>query len=439
MTFCTLPTQAQHKQVMLLECIQSALANKANLQAARTDLIVANLQMLEAKNKYIPQVSLAYEYRYNATISSQVIPVGQFNAMPTDELRAIQFGTRWQQTAGVNIEQPLVDFAIKSKIAESKINEKIRSADLELVEEDLEYEVIKSFGNVLVRNRQLNSAVIDTARTYKSYELIKNKYDQRRVLKTDLNKALLNHNSAILDYKTAVSELLKEKIYLSYLTSIDMERLMENEIDFSPFLNDDYLDKAETINLEGAASVKQLRLKSELLEQQIKTEKYKYRPVISFLGYIGGNQYTNEFNPFQSQTWFGNNYAALSLKMPLLGGNTRYKIRELKSQIQGADYNRGETENKLTKDYLQAGEDIKKYKQQIQIGQQNVGLMKENVSIFQDRFNSGQYSANDLNVQELDLLKEQNSLLKQQADLINKEIERLKASGNITKFIKNLK
>src|SRR5690554_1316292 len=124
--------------------------------------------------------------------------------------------------------------------------------------------------------------------------------------------------------------------------------------------------------------------------------------------------------------------------MPLTGENTRYKIRQLQTQMQGIDHNRLETENKLMKDYLQAGEDIRKYKEQIDLTQNNVSLMNENVAIFQERFKAGQYNANDLNLQELDLLKEKNALLKQQADLVLKKIEKLNFSGHLNEYIRFL-
>lgn len=356
----------------------------------------------------------------------------------SDEMRAVQFGTKWQQTAGINLTQPLVDFSIQSKIAESRINEKVKQADLQIAEDEVKYEVLRSFGKLLVYTQQLESAVVDTARTFKSYELIKDKFDERRVLKTDVNKALLNHNNAVSSYKTAVSELIKEKIYLSFLTSLPVERLLDNKFDFSPLLSGNFLDNVENVRFKEVASVQQLNFKHELFKEQIKSEKHKYRPSLSFIGYLGANQFAEDFKPFMSNSWFGNSYVGLSLKMPLLGENTRYKVRQLQSQMQGVVHNRSETESKLTRDYLQAGEDIRKYKEQIDLTEDNVMLMNENVIIFQERFTAGQYNASDLNLQELDLLKEKSSLLKQQADLILKQIERLNFSGNLNEYIKAL-
>jgi len=429
---------AQDNPIRLSECIHLAIENKANIQAVKTDVLVANLQELEAKNKYVPQISLAYEYRYNPIIASQVIPIGQLSPTASDEMRAVQFGTKWQQTAGIDLKQPLVDFSIQSKIAESKINEKVKQADLHIAEEELTYEVLKSFGSLLSYTRQLENAVIDTARTFKSYELIKDKFDERRVLKTDVNKALLNHNNALSSYKTAVSELMKEKIYLSFLTALPIEKILDNDFDFTPLLSGNFSNMNEIVRFDEVASVQQLNFKEELLKQQIKSEKHKYIPSLNFIGYLGANQFAERFDPVMPDSWFGNSYIGVSLKMPLLGENTRYKVRQMQAQMEGVTHNRIETENKLMKDYLQASEDIRKYKEQIDLTADNVVLMNENVIIFQERFTAGQYNASDLNLQELDLLKEKNSLLKLQADLILKQIEQLNFSGNLNMFVKGL-
>lgn len=433
--FLSTTLYAQDKPIRLSQCVRLALANKANILAVKTDVLVAGLQELEAKNKYMPQLSLAYEYRYNPVIASQVIPIGQLSPTPGNEMRAVQFGTKWQQTAGINLTQPLVDFSIRSKIAESGINEKVKQADMKIAEDELKYEVLRSFGKLLIYTRQLESAVVDTARTFKSYQLIKDKFNERRVLKTDVNKASMNHNNALSSYKTALSELVKEKIYLSFLTTLPVRDLLDAPIDFSPLLSGNFSDSNAHVHFDEIASVQQLKFKEALLKQQVNSEKSKYRPSVNFIGYLGANQYSEKFAPAMSNSWFGNSYVGLTLKMPLLGENTRYKARQLQTQMHGMSHNRSETENKLMKDYMQATEDIRKYREQVNLTRDNVALMNENTIIFQERFSAGQYNANDLNLQELDLLKEKNSLLKQQADLILKQIEQLNFSGNLNEFV----
>jgi outer membrane protein TolC len=67
------------QEIKLITCIDSALANKGNIRAVRTDIEIAKLQTSSAYQKYLPDLSLSYNYRYNPIIPTQIIPVGQFN------------------------------------------------------------------------------------------------------------------------------------------------------------------------------------------------------------------------------------------------------------------------------------------------------------------------------------------------------------------------
>ena len=440
LAFAALSAQAQHKTITLPECINNALANKANIKASRTETIIAGLQNTEAKGKYLPQISIAYQYIYNPIIASQVVPTGQFLPVPTSEQRAIKFGTDWQQNAGISLFQPIVDFTIQSKIAESRINEKIKNADLQIAGDELKFEVLKSFGKIMVLTEQQNSAVIDTTRTFKSLTLIKAKLVEAKVLKTDLNKSQLNHNNALGSYKAAEAELLKEKIYLSFLTSIPLSELLDAGFDFSPLLSETNFQSVDSVNTATDANFQQLDFKQQLLKQQLKTERRKFTPTLGLQAFLGANQYSNTFDPLLANSWYGSSNVGLSLKLPILSGeNTSSKLKQLETQAKTIDFNREDLRAKRYKDFWQTGEDIKKAKEQIQLSESNVGLLSENVSIYQDRFSAGQLTVNDLNLQELDLQHEKTNMLKQKADLINLRIQRINTSGNLNSFIQKLK
>jgi outer membrane protein TolC len=98
--------------ITLRESIDAALNNKAGILSAKTDALVSGLQAKAEYARYLPQISVSYDYRYYATRPSQIIPVGLFSEAPTDEKRAIQFGTPWQQNAGITLYQPLIDLSI---------------------------------------------------------------------------------------------------------------------------------------------------------------------------------------------------------------------------------------------------------------------------------------------------------------------------------------
>ena len=428
------------QEIKLIACIDSALANKGNIRAVKTDIEIARLQTSSAYQKYLPDLSLSYNYRYNPIIPTQIIPLGQFNQIPTDEKRPIKFGTDWQQNAGLNLYQPIIDFSIKSRVAESKINEKLKNTDAEAAERDLKLEVIRSFTNVWLREEQTRSATLDTLRTYRTKELFMAKSNEGQVLRTEVNRAILNHNNALSNYIAVSSSLTREKIYMSFLTGISLETLLDGTFDFSPFSEDFMKTENAGSLLDSIPSVKSLRLRAQLLEQQQKSERVKNTPTIGFEGFIGANQYTDTFDPFLSDSWYGSSYLGLSLRFQVLSGSsTKNRVNQLKLEGKVIESRLGDEINSVSNAILQLAEEIRQIEYQAELSRQNIDLYKENLSLNQDRFDKGQINAYDLLTDEIDFQKEQSSFNEKRAELIYKKIELINNSGALSSFIENLR
>ncbi len=428
------------QEIKLITCIDSAIANKGNIKAVRIDIEIAKLQTSAAYKKYIPDLSLSYNYRYNPIIPTQIIPLGQFSQIPTDEKRPIKFGTDWAQNSGLNLYQPIIDFSIKSRVAESRINEKLKNTDVAAAERDLKLEVIKSFTNIWLREEQLRSSALDTLRTSKTKELILEKTKEGKALKTEINKSILNHNNSLSDYIAVSSALTREKIYLSFLTGISLESLLVGKYDFSPFSDDALrLSNAEPI-LDSIPSVKSLMLRAELLGQQQKSEKTKNTPTIGFEGFLGANQYTDTFNPFLADSWYGSSYLGLSLRFQILSGNsTKNRVSQLKMEENGLKLRLEEETESVSNKSLMLTEEIRQIEYQAGLSKQNILLYEENFSLNQERYAKGQINAYDLLTDEIEFQKEISRFNEKRAELVYKQIELINNSGVLYSFIENLR
>lgn len=428
------------QEIKLITCIDAALANRANIKAVRTDIEIAKLQTSSAYQKYLPDLSLSYNYRYNSIIPTQIIPVGQFNQIPTDEKRPIKFGTIWQQNSGLSLYQPLIDLSIKSRVAESRINEKLKNTDAAVAERDLKMEVIKSFTNIWLNEEQLRSAELDTIRTSGIKELFAAKSREGRVLKTEVNKTLLNHNNALSNYFAASSSLTREKIYMAFLTGISLETLLDGKFDFSPFSE----DGLKTVNKyplpDSVPSVESLRLQAELLAQQQVSEKMKNTPTLGFEGFLGANQYTDSFNPILSGSWYGSSYIGLSLRLQIFSGNSvKNRVNQLKLEEIGIKYRLEDEVNSVINRSILLNEEIRKISYQTELLRQNIALYKENFSLYQERFDKGQINAYDLLTEEIDYQKEMAMLNEKRAELVYKQIELINNSGALSSLIDELR
>lgn len=428
------------QEIKLITCIDAALANRANIKAVRTDIEIAKLQTSSAYQKYLPDLSLSYNYRYNSIIPTQIIPVGQFNQIPTDEKRPIKFGTIWQQNSGLSLYQPLIDLSIKSRVAESRINEKLKNTDAAVAERDLKMEVIKSFTNIWLNEEQLRSAELDTIRTSGIKELFAAKSREGRVLKTEVNKTLLNHNNALSNYFAASSSLTREKIYMAFLTGISLETLLDGKFDFSPFSE----DGLKTVNKyplpDSVPSVESLRLQAELLAQQQVSEKMKNTPTLGFEGFLGANQYTDSFNPILSGSWYGSSYIGLSLRLQIFSGNSvKNRVNQLKLEEIGIKYRLEDEVNSVINKSILLNEEIREISYQTELLRQNIALYKENFSLYQERFDKGQINAYDLLTEEIDYQKEMAMLNEKRAELVYKQIELINNSGALSSLIDELR
>lgn len=426
-------------QITINECIDSGLANKANIKSAKTEVLLSNLKSIESKTKYLPQISLAYDYRYNPIIATQIVPVGQFSPIPTEETRAIQFGTNWQQNAGITVYQPIIDLALHSRIKESKLTESLSSIDLKKAEDDLKFEIVKAYSQVVIFGYQENEAVADTVRSFQSYSIIKARFDEGKVLKTELNNALVNHNANLTYYKKAVASLTNEKIYMHYLTNINLERILDEN--FSPISETFYSfgNYQNPIQIDSVVDFKKLLVQEQLINQQIRTERTKYSPSIGFQGFLGANQFSQTFDPFLTNSWFGNSYLGLSIKLPIFspdksinGGN------QLQEQLFILDSQKEELKAQKRRELLQINVETQRLSDEIKFIKYSLSLLQENIKLYQERLLNGQFAASELNIQEAELQKLSNQVKQLHEQLNTTLIERLYITGELSNRIKSL-
>jgi outer membrane protein TolC len=186
--------------------------------------------------------------------------------------------------------------------------------------------------------------------------------------------------------------------------------------------------------------VKSLRLRAELLEQQQQSEKMKKTPTIGFEGFLGANQYTDNFNPFLSGSWYGSSYLGLSLRFQILSGSSsKNKVNQLKLEEKGLKSRLEEEMNSVSNKSLLLTEEINQIEYQAGLSKQNIALYEENFSLNQDRFDKGQINAYDLLTDEIDFQKELSKFNEKRAELVYKQIELINNEGALSSFIDNLR
>ena len=95
----------------LEETIGYAIENNNNLEGARIDQEIIQAQISEVKGRALPQINGSAGFTDNFSLQEQILPAEIFGGEPGTTL-SVAFGNRYQYTAGVNVQQQLLNFQL---------------------------------------------------------------------------------------------------------------------------------------------------------------------------------------------------------------------------------------------------------------------------------------------------------------------------------------
>ena len=427
-------TTAQTRKIGLKECITLALANKSNILALNAEAAIDSLSIKQISAKNLPQIALAYDYLYNPLIRTNIVPVGKFSPIPTDETRAIKFGTKFNQTLGLQVMQPIFDATIQSKIKDAQLQYRIKKDQVTTANEELTFEVAKTFVSILSKQEQLKISKLDTLRTASTLKIVGNKFSEGNILKMDFNKAKINHNNSIFTYRELISDLIIEKIYLAFLTNLQAETLDVVDVD-NIFTEQNLNILSQSNERKPLPKVNELDSRILLVQQQIRGEKVKYLPKLNLNGYLGSDQFSNSLQPFQSNTWFGNSFVGLALRLPItIGENKSNKTSQFQSQIKSLNFQKEEEIKESEKNKLTAVQEIITLKEEAKSFSLNIDLLKENVQLYNERLLAGQETVENVNLEEIEYQREIQKLNNVNNKIWQQWLLFLKNTGMLVKF-----
>ena len=430
---------AQQSGLSLQECVALALNEQPRFRAEKIRAANGLLDLRAAKSERGPQVSLTYAYRYNAIIPTSLVPTALTdpgnNSILTDDFTELQFGTLWQQDVGISLFQPLFDKGMDSKIEESRINEQLGHLELQKKREQLIYEVIETYLNLSQKKAQLNTALIDTLRTYKTLQLIKSGYEEGRLLKPELNTALINHNNSKSVLSQVIAQKDREYAHLGFLIGYDTN-VSASEF-FFEHMDALLPDMIATETKENESIETQiLKINDTLLAQKIISRKRSRLPTVALDAFWGANQFNQDFIPFEQDTWFGNSFVGVSLNLPILSTNgTKSEITKLKREREIKAEELLEETNRRIKENKQSETSVRSLQKELRFLEENVQLRMSSLAIYQVRFSNGKANAYQINEEELLLQKSSELLHTKRTELWAALLKIYKNKGRLKEFL----
>jgi outer membrane protein len=420
----------------LQQAIGYALEHNEDVQKASYDELSAKYLVNEAKSSGLPQVNGFGNFNMYPAIPVQVIP-NVFEGKP-NEMIPVQFGTKYNASAGVQLSQLLFNQSYFVGLKAAKSSEDLYRLRKSMTEEEVIYNVSSSYFQILQTKQQFEIINANLARLEQLGKILQLQYENDLARKVDVNRIRVNRTNLETQLQTLTSALDQQMNVLKFFMGMPLEEgiaLTDATI---------VLDAGATAFnsskdlVKGQTQLQVLGKQTELTNLQMQNIKAGYYPTLSAVGTYQYNAMRREFNFFDTDMpWFNTAIVGLQLNIPIFDGMRKH------SQIKQTEYTLKSLEadrRKLTKNLEVA---LENSVSQLQNSQAAIAAQERNVALAQEVYDT----TNDLYKEGIspltDLLEAEVSLREAKTNLNNEmlkyqlaQLSYLKATGELNTLTK---
>jgi outer membrane protein TolC len=415
--------------------IQQAVeyAAKNNVQVKNALL---NIQSQQQTNREItasalPNITGSAGITDYIKIPTSLLP-GEIFGQPAGTYIPVQFGTKYNSTATIQLQQLLFDGQVFIALQARATSIEFQTKNKEVTEEIIKTNIHKIYYQLVLSKTQLELLDANIARLEKlkhdAGELYKNgfaeKLDLDKIsvqlsnLQTEKTKALNSISIGYLGLKTLMGMPVKDTLVLT--DKISDEQVKE---DFSNDTAYQYTDRKE---------FQYLSLGKKLNEFNIKRYQLSYIPTLSLTGAYSKNAQRNKFDIFGKGDWFTTSYVGLNLSVPIFDGFAR-SARIKRSRIELK-----QTENQLENLKLTIDSEVEQAKINFKSALATMITQKKNMELAEEVYNQtkkkfevGTGSNTEITAAQTDLVTAQTNYISSLYSAIIAKVDYQKATGKL--------
>jgi len=343
-----LPAQQVH-DLTLTQTIDYSTKNSVLVKNALLDYQIQEQSNRATTSQALPQVSGNLGWTDYLQIPTSILP-GEFNQQQPGKPLPVKFGLTYNSTAGVTLTQILFDGQVFVGLQARQASLDFYRKKQEITEQMLRANITKIYYQLLVGKWQIDQIDANIANQqallHNSTEMFKNGFaEQLDVDKANVQLANLETEKIQVEYQLSNGYLgikvlmgmpVKDSLHLSDTLTYDMIR--------DAVLGDDY-------KYTDRRDYQLMQINRQLNEYNIKRYKKEYIPTFKLNANYSQNQYTNDFNWGQKNSWFPTTYVGLAVNVPIFDGFYKAaNVRQARLQLQQTVNNMDSLKNRIDND-----------------------------------------------------------------------------------------
>lgn len=357
---------------------------------------------------------------------------GEIFGQPAGTYIPVQFGTKYNSTASIQVQQLLFDGQVFIALQARATSIAFQTKNKEVTEEMIKSNIHKIYYQLVLSKTQIELLDANIARLQKlshdATELYKNgfaeKLDLDKIsvqlanLQTEKTKALNGINIGYLGLKTLMGMPVNDTLILT-------DKLTDEQVqeDFSNDTAYQHSDRKE---------FQYLSLAKKLNEFNIKRYQLSYVPTLSVVGSYSKNAQRNQFDMFKTGEWYTTSYLGFNLSVPIFDGFAR------NARIKKARIDLKQTENQLDNLKLTIDSEVEQAKINFKSALSTMSFQKKNMQLAEEVYNQtkkkfevGTGSNTEITAAQTDLVTAQTNYINSLYSAIIAKVDYLKATGKL--------
>jgi outer membrane protein len=438
-------TSAQAQEVLplsLKDCIQYALGHLDTIRNSRLAVELQRARNAQITSAALPQINGKADFsRYlNSPVTFFPAEFGAFIDTTTPVVPGtfipVSLVPKYSSSATVSGSQILFDGSVLVALQARNTIIKLIQQSAKLTEENIKYEIQRSYYALAIAEKQFNVLKNSLAITRKAVQEVQTTYETGLAEKIDADRANVQLSNLMTDSLRTGSLITLSEQMLKYQIGMDL---------YQPImLTDTSLDESftglvqladETLNYDSRTEYQLLNTQLKLNEFDLKRYKYAALPTLSAFANGGYNYSSNDFADMfrYRKNYVFSSMVGLTLNVPIFNGFLRQnQIKEARLNIERTENNRSFLKRSIDFQAAQARTTLKNAVLTIQSQQRNLQLANSVLDLATRKYREGVGSSLELTQAQREQLQAQSNYFSTLLDVINAQADLQRALGKFT-------
>jgi len=416
----------------LEEAIDYAYKNHPSIRNAQLDERIAQAQRNEVRGIGLPQVNASIGFQDFFQLPTSLIP-SEFLGGDPGEFAAVQFGTQYNASAGVEMTQLIFSGDYIVALQSSKTYFELSQKATQMTRIDIAEAVSKAYYSVLGSREMLELLDANIEQLDKILKDTRAMYDAGFVEEIDVKRLQVSLNNLHVEKKNLQKlnglglTLLKFQMSMDLSADLSLTDNLE-EADLSP-----PKDFVTPFNYGQRMEYSLLQTQKKLAEQELKLNQYAYYPTVAGFLSMSTQAQRNEFNFFDTkEKWYGTGLIGFNISIPIFNGLQRkFKVDRTQLNLIKMDNNFDLMEQGIDLELATTRTMLENSLQSVEVQLENMSLAQSIYDTVVKKYNEGVGSNLEIVEAETSLKTAQTNYFSALYDAIVAKIDFQKANGSL--------